>query len=173
MPMKPLGEMTAWGIMYGSRAMNNSLFFHIDRHRSTKAAKSIFGKNFEGILVHDRYAAYNGIGKDWQSCISHILTKAKEINREHELLPDKEKDILVGHFCERVMDFSSQLCDIGQKLKSGAIAWNEPTKIEKQFAKKFNKICKQPFQFKPAETLRTYLAGPEQKHLFTFLLNKK
>ena len=28
---------------------------------------------------------------------------------------------------------------------------------------------KQPLRFKPAETLRTYLAGPEQKFLFTFL----
>ena len=121
------------------------------------------------MLVRDQYAAYNHNGKDWQACLAQIVTKAKEVNREHELLPDKEKDILVGHFCERVMDFSSQLCDIGQKLKSGAIARSEASKIEKQFAKKFNKVCKQPFRFKPAETLRTYLAGPEQKHLFTFL----
>jgi hypothetical protein len=30
-------------------------------------------------------------------------------------------------------------------------------------------ICKRPLYFKPAETLRTYLVGPEQKFLFTFL----
>ena len=32
-----------------------------------------------------------------------------------------------------------------------------------------NNICKQPLPFKPAETLRSYLAGTEQKFLFTFL----
>ncbi len=58
-------------------------FFHIDRHRSAEVAKTIFGNNFAGTLVRDRYAAYNGIGVDWQVCIAHILTKAKEISREH------------------------------------------------------------------------------------------
>ena len=147
----------------------NIAYFHIDRHRSASAAKSIFGDNFEGTLVRDRYAAYNGIGKEWQSCIAHILTKAKEISREHALLPNTEKDAAIGPFCERVMVFCSQLCDLGQKLKSGAVPWNEAAKIEKRFAKKFNRICGQPLCFKPAETLRVYLAGSEQKFLFTFL----
>ncbi|MBI4653424.1 MAG: transposase [Nitrospirae bacterium] len=31
------------------------------------------------------------------------------------------------------------------------------------------KICKRPLGFKPAESLRSYLVGPEQKHLVTFL----
>ena len=30
-------------------------------------------------------------------------------------------------------------------------------------------LCKEPLRFKPAETLRDYLAGPQQKFLFTFL----
>lgn len=147
----------------------NLAFFHIDRHRSAKVAKSIFGDDFEGTLVRDRYAAYNGIGKNWQSCIAHILTKAKEINREHALLPDIEKDSNVGRFCDRVINLCSQLCDRGQKLKSGAVPWDEASKIEKRFVKKLDKICRQPFRFKPAETLRKYLAGQKQKHLFTFL----
>jgi len=144
-------------------------YFHIDRHRSASVAKSIFGDDFEGTLVRDRYAAYNGIGKNWQSCISHILTKAKEISREHALLPDIEKDSNVGHFCDCVINLCSQLCDRGQKLKSGAVPWDEASKIEKRFVKKLEKICRQPFRFKPAETLRKYLAGQKQKHLFTFL----
>ncbi len=56
-------------------------FFHIDRHRSANVARSIFGTDFQGILVRDRYAAYNGIGKDWQSCLCHISTRAKEITQ--------------------------------------------------------------------------------------------
>lgn len=147
----------------------NLAFFHIDRHRSANVAKTIFGEDFDGTLVRDRYAAYTGIGMDWQSCIAHIITKAKEISREHALLPDTEKDAATGPFCDRVMDLCSRLCDVGQKLKSGAVPWEAAAKIEKQSITKLSNICKQPLRFKPVETLRAYLAGPEQKFLFTFL----
>ncbi len=96
-------------------------FFHIDRHRSAEVATSIFGDTFDGTLVRDRYAAYNGIGVDWQICLAHILTKAKEIRGEPALLPDTEKDAAVGPFCVRLMDLCSRLCDTGQKLKTGII----------------------------------------------------
>jgi transposase len=144
-------------------------FFHIDRHRSAEVAKTIFGEDFNGTLVRDRYAAYNGIGVDWQTCIAHIITKAKEVRGEHALLPQTEKDTAVGSFCDRVMDLGSRLCDAGQKLKSGDIPWKAAAKIEKRFARQLHTLCKQTLRFKPAETLRTYLAGPEQKFLFTFL----
>jgi len=144
-------------------------FFHIDRHRSAEVAKSIFGESFDGTLVRDRYAAYNGIGVDWQTCIAHILTNAKEIRAEHALLPQTQKDAATGPFCDRLMDLCSRLCEMGQKLKSGAIPWKAAPKIETRFIKELNTICKRPLHFKPAETLRTYLAGAEQKFLFTFL----
>ena len=147
----------------------NLAFFHIDRHRSAEVAKTIFGEDFDGTLVRDRYAAYNGIGVDWQICIAHIITKAKEISTEHALLPQTEKDTATGRFCDRVRDLCSRLCDVGQKLKSGDIPWKAAAKIEKRFVTELSKICKQTLHFKPAETLRTYLAGPDQKFLFTFL----
>jgi transposase len=147
----------------------NLAFFHIDRHRSADVAKNIFGENFDGTLVRDRYAAYNGIGVDWQACIAHILTKAKEIRGEHALLPQTEKDAATDPFCDRVMDLCSRLCDVGQKLKSGEIPWKAAANIEKRFVTELNTVCKQALHFKPAETLRTYLAGTEQKFLFTFL----
>jgi hypothetical protein len=147
----------------------NLAFFHIDRHRSADVAKTIFGEDFEGTLVRDRYAAYNGIGVDWQACVAHIITKAKEIRGEHALLPQTEKDTAVGPFCEGLIDLGSRLCDTGQKLKSGDIPWNEAAKIQKRFVRELNTICKQTLCFKPAETLRSYLAGPQQKFLFTFL----
>jgi transposase len=147
----------------------NLSFFHIDRHRSAEVAKTIFGEDFDGTLVRDRYAAYNGIGVDWQACIAHILTKAKEIRGEHMLLPQTEKDAATGLFCDRLMDLCSRLCNAGQKLKSGNILSKAAAKIEKSFVRELNTICKQPLRFKPAETLRTYLGGPDQRFLFTFL----
>jgi transposase len=147
----------------------NLAFFHIDRHRSAEVAKTIFGEDFDGTLVRDRYAAYNGIGADWQVCIAHILTKAKDISGEHALLPQTEKGTATRLFCDRLMDLCSRLCDAGQKLKSGDIPWKAAAKIEKRFVRELSTLCKRPLRFKPAETLRAYLAGPEQKFLFTFL----
>jgi hypothetical protein len=147
----------------------NLSLFHLDRHRSGDVARTIFGESFDGALVRDRYAAYNGIGVDCQVCIAHILTKTKEISTEHALLPQREKEAAVGVFCNHLMDLCSRLCDTGQKLKSGDIPWKAAAKIEKRFIKELNTICKRPLRFKPAETLRAYLTGPEQKFLFTFL----
>lgn len=145
-------------------------FFHMDRRRSADVAEAIFGKEFGGTLVRDRYAAYNGIGgQDWQSCLAHISTKAKEIHREHTLLPDTEKDKNVDSFGNSVMNLCSQACEAGQKLKSGEILWDAAAGMEKHLVRELGKICKPPLGFKPAETLRTYLIGPEQKNLFTFL----
>jgi len=144
-------------------------FFHIDRHRSAEVAKTIFGEDFSGTLVRDRYAAYNGIGVDWQACLAHILTNAKEIAAEHALLPQTEKDTATGPFCTRLRDLCARLCEVGQKLESGDILWKAAAKIKKSFVRELNTICKQPLRFKPAETLRTYLASPEQRFLFTFL----
>lgn len=150
----------------------NLAFFHIDRHRSAKVAKDIFGESFDGILVRDRYAAYNGIGKHWQSCIAHILTRAKEISKEHLLLPEAEKDKEIDMFCSRLIAFCTQACDVGQKLKSGYIPWKDASGIRKRLVRQLNDICKKPLKFKAAETLRSYLDGPEQKSLFTFLRHK-
>ncbi|MEK7307226.1 MAG: transposase [Nitrospirota bacterium] len=149
---------------------DNLAFFHIDRHRSADVAEAIFGKDFGGTLVRDRYAAYNGIGgQDWQSCLAHISSKAKAIRQEHALLPDIAKDKNTDSFCNSVRDFCSRACEAGQKLKSGEILWDAAAGMEKHLVREPGKICKPPLGFKPAETLRTYLIGPEQKNLFTFL----
>lgn len=147
----------------------NLAFFHIDRHRSAEVAKGIFGKDFEGTLVRDRYAAYNGIGSSYQACLAHILTTVKDITREHALLPMFEQDKNLDSFTSGVKDLCSRACDIGRKLKSGKISQKSAKRVEKRFLNKLKLICKQPLNFKPAETLRIFLSGPEKENLFTFL----
>jgi transposase InsO family protein len=139
-------------------------YFHIDRHRSAEVATSILGEKFG-----DRCAAYNEIGRQWQSCLAHIITKAKEIKREHGLLPQEEKNAGADRFCDRVVALFKAACETGMKLKTGAIPWESAEGIEKQLVNRLAGICKKPLAFKPAETLRGYLFGPEQKYLFTFL----
>ena len=76
---------------------------------------------------------------------------------------------MTDRFCDRVVTFFKAACDTGRKLKTGAIPWKSAQGIEKQLVHRLAGICKKPLVFKPAETLRAYLAGPEQKYLFTFL----
>jgi len=146
----------------------NLAYFHIDRHRSKDVAKAILD-DFRGVLVRDRYAAYNGIGSDWQACLAHISRNAKDIVQEHDLLPSSQRDTCVPIFTQAVKEFCSEACDVGRQIQSEILPWNRATQKEKQLIRKLNGICKQPLGFKQAETLRNFLVGPEQKHLFTFL----
>jgi transposase len=145
-------------------------FFQIDRHRSTEVAQSILGSNFGGVLVADRYAAYNGTNaKARQSCLGHLITKAKEITRELLLIEDKARDKKAEAFCDNIAAFFSNACSVGQALLSGSLQWNQAPLIEKQFLSELQKLCACKLSYKPAETLRTSLIGKDQKHLFTFL----
>jgi len=152
-------------------AGNNDLaFFQIDRHRSTEVAQAILGCNFNGVLVTDRYAAYNGTNaKARQSCLGHLITKAKEINRELLLIEDKARDKKAEAFCDNIAAFFSNACSVGQKLLSGSIQWNQAPLIEKQFLSELQKFCASRLSYNPAETLRAFLIGKDQKNLFTFL----
>jgi len=154
-------------VWYGGN--DHLAFFHIDRHRSAMVAKTIFGEGFSGTLVRDRYAAYNGIGLNFQACLAHLLTTTKEINREHALLPLTDQDPRVETFTAGLKDFFSKACEVGQKLKYGTLSRPAAVKVENRFIRELHKICKKPLAFKPAETLRQYLVGPEQKNLLTFL----
>ena len=73
-------------------------FFHLDEHRSTEAAQSVLGQRFGGTIVADAFASYKGVHpKDWQSCLAHIKTKAKELEQEITLLKGKAGAGLRAH----------------------------------------------------------------------------
>src|SRR5436190_13576979 len=68
-------------------------FFHLDEHRSAEAAQTVLGENFAGTIVADAFASYKGVHpKDLQSCLSHIKTKAKELEQALALLKGKAAD---------------------------------------------------------------------------------
>jgi len=155
---------------YAWYAGNDDLaFFHLDRHRSAAVAQSIFGRDFNGVLVRDRYAAYNRIGRDWQACLAHISRNAKDIDKEHALLPKSKQDANVNIFATEIRDLCSLLCETSKKISTGKLPWQTASAKEKKFSRKLDRICKQTLTFKPAEALRKFLTGKEQKHIFTFL----
>jgi len=156
---------------YAWYAGNDDLaFFHIDRHRSSEVAQSILGSNFQGTLITDRYAAYNGVNATArQACLGHLVTKAKEITKEVLLIEDASRDKKAEAFCADIATFFSNACAVGQELLGGSLQWEQAPRIEKQFVSELQSICADVLSYKPAETLRAALIGKDQQFLFTFL----
>jgi transposase len=130
----------------------------------------IFGPKFEGVLVADRYAAYNGVNaKERQACLAHLITRAKEITQELLLMDDASRDKKAAAFCADISAFFSKACAVGREFLSGFLQWKQAPRIEKQFGLELKNLCAGRLGYKPAETLRTSLLGKNQKFLFTFL----
>ena len=91
--------------------------FHIDRHRSANVAKWLLGDDFDGVLHTDGYAAYNAVNpKERQSCLAHLMRKAKEIKQEIALKKPRFQDQAALGFLNRIGQLFKKACEIGNKL---------------------------------------------------------
>jgi transposase len=146
-------------------AGNESLaVFRIDPRRDSQAALSLLGPKLDGLLVADAYAAYNVIECDRQSCLAHLLRKAREIGEELALIP--QADAAAVRFCANIKNFFQEAC----KLTIPASRKEQKILIASLRAK-LDAFCKSPILFAKAETLRKRLLpdSPEYEHLFSFI----
>lgn len=143
-------------------------YFLWDAHRSSESAQRLLGENFGGILVADGYASYNAVHpKDRQSCLAHIKTKAKELDKELALLEGKARDPKARELCAKVQDLVRRACQSAQppsRWRAGPMK-----KLERAFRSELDRLCARPLDYTRAETFRKRLIGPEQKLFFTFL----
>jgi transposase len=143
-------------------------FFHLDRHRSTQAAQSVLGERFAGTIVADAYASYKGVHpKDWQSCLAHIKTKAKELGQELALLKGKAADPKALQFCKDIQGFVHDACQAHRQLCAKPWRAKRAKNKERQLRRRLRKLCADPLGYARAEAFRKRLLGPEQKHFFT------
>ena len=154
-------------------AGNDQLAFYlIDRHRSSAVVSSIFGKNFDGVLNTDGYAAYNAANaKERQSCLAHLLRKAKQIKQEILLKKPRFQDQQAIRFCDRLIKLFKQACDIGQKLLNEDSQRQQSKQLRKKFYARIRSICSRELSDQKAETFRRRLRDPTKEYyrLFTFL----
>jgi transposase len=142
-------------------------FFHWDEHRTKEAAQSVLGEKFAGTIVADAYASYKGVRpKDWQSCLAHIKTKAKELAQELALLKGASAEPAAVRFCQDVQGWVRTVCQAHRQLPR---RWRAKTAKKKacQLRQELRRICRAPHRHPKAEKFRQRLLGPEQKHLFT------
>lgn len=146
-------------------AGNESLaVFRIDPRRNSEAAVSLLGDKLEGLLVTDAYAAYNAIACDRQSCLAHLLRKAREIGEELALIP--QADTAALRFCENIKNLFQETC------KATIPASRNYQKILiAHLRSKLDSLCRNPLAFAKAETLRKRLLpnSPEYEQLFAFI----
>ena len=146
--------------------------YHIDRHRSSKVAQSILGNQFGGVLHADGYAAYNGVNaKDRQTCLAHLIRKAKEIKQEILLKKSKFQDKKSIRFCNRIASLFKKACELGQKFNTNHICHDKVATFQHRLYCALNTICSAKLTDDKAETLRKRLLEPNKEYhrLFTFL----
>ena len=143
-------------------------FFHLDKHRSTEAAQSVLGRRFAGTIVADAYASYKGVHpKDWQSCLAHIKTKAKELEQELALLKGNAADPPAHQFCKNIQGFIHDACEAHRQLSTGPWRAKRARKQGRALRRQLRALCRTPLRYPKAESFRQRLLGPEQKHFFT------
>jgi transposase len=143
-------------------------FFHLDEHRTTQAAQNVLGQHLAGTIVADAYASYKGVHpKDWQSCLAHIKTKAKELDQELALLKGRAADPAARQFCQDVQGWVHTACQAHHRL--GRRPWRAKMAQRQGQAlrRSLSTLCRTPLRYPRAEAFRKRLCGPEQKHFFT------
>ena len=94
--------------------------FVFQEHRSTEAAQAVLGEHFDGILIADAFASYNGVHpKDRQSCLAHIKTKAKELDQELAVLKGEAADPQARQFCQGIQGWVREACQAHRRLSQG------------------------------------------------------
>ncbi len=142
--------------------------FRWDAHRTAEAAQKLLGEKFSGVLVADAFASYNRVQpKDRQSCLSHIKTKAKEIEQELALLQGRAADPQARQFCQDIQGWVREACQAHRQLKARPWRAQAAKAQERRLGKQLQELCRHRLRYPKAETLRERLNGPEQRLLLT------
>ncbi|MBF0553498.1 MAG: transposase, partial [Nitrospirae bacterium] len=72
-----------WAWVFVGKAL---VFVHIDSSRGRKVLKDILGESFSGIIISDYYNVYRNYSKKWQTCLAHIIRKAKGLIEDDDKL---------------------------------------------------------------------------------------
>jgi len=125
-----------------------------------------------GSLVADDYAAYNLIeAAHRQSCLSHLIRKAKEVAALITLLPQDQQSPADLRFCEQIRTLLREGCQVAQQRQIGKISFRQARAKIPEFDARLRRICKKACHHPEAENLRQRLLDPKRDYhrLFTFL----
>ncbi|MFU8778553.1 MAG: IS66 family transposase, partial [Roseovarius sp.] len=146
--------------------------YHIVPSRSGDVAAHLFGDHFPGVLHTDAYAGYNAThAKHRQTCLGHLITKAKDIAGQLDLMSPDLRDSRSVHFCQTIKAFLKLACSIANRFRTGRIARCKAPIFRSRLDSTLKTLCASPCGFEGAENLRARLLDPKREYnrLFTFL----
>jgi transposase len=148
----------------------NVAFYEITDNRAAESAIALLGKEFDGALVTDDYAAYNAVdAQNQQTCWNHIRTKAKEIVQQIELIDPPIAAPRSLEFCRKLQDFAVEMCELGQKRRSRKLSLARAKAMIPALRKRLRRFGENPLEHAAAETLRHRVMVKDWDKLFTFL----
>lgn len=126
------GDETGWKVMgvagYIWCFCNKRIaFFHPDHSRAAAVIEKILGKNFDGIVMCDFYAAYNCLKKT-QRCLVHLL---RDIKKERDVLSSSK---LLEQFESKVKEFIKEGLQV-QAMEDGPEKEQAVLKMEKRLVR--------------------------------------
>ena len=83
-------DETGWRVNGATRwlwcfASQDACYYLIDRSRGGPALGKFFTEAFDGVLVHDFWAAYNAVeAQDHQCCLAHLLRELEKVDLRNE-----------------------------------------------------------------------------------------
>jgi hypothetical protein len=144
--------------------------YQITDNRSAESAVELLGKEFDGTLVTDDYAAYNAVeAKHQQTCWNHIRTKAKEIVQQIELIDPPIQAPRSIEFCQKLQRFAVEMCALGRKRRSRKLSLVKAKAKIPALSKRLRRFGGEPLEHPAAETLRNRVMNKDWDKLFTFL----
>jgi transposase len=155
-------------VWYGG---NESLaVFQITDNRSADSAVQLLGKEFDGTLVTDDYAAYNATHpKHQQTCWGHLGSKSKEVVQLIQLTSPPIKAPQSLAFCKKLKAFASKLCALGRQMRTRKLSLPKATAMIPSLQRQLHRLGSQPLDHSAAETLRQRVMEKDKDKLFTFL----
>lgn len=155
-------------IWFGGNA--DVAFFQITDNRSAQSALQLLGKDFDGTLVSDAYAAYNAVeARNRQTCWNHIRTAAQETLKQIELTDPPIQVPKAVEFCGQLHRFAVRLCALGRQKRQGKLSLRKAKAMIPSLRKQLRRFAGKPLDHKGAETLRKRVMEEDADKLFTFL----
>ena len=144
--------------------------YQITDNRSADSALQLLGKEFDGTLVTDDYAAYNAVeAKHQQTCWNHLRTRAKEIQQQIELAGSAARSPRSIAFCGKLELFALRVCALGRKLGKRKLSRAKAKAMIPALQRQLRRIGSQKLEHELAETLRLRVMEKDWDKLFTFL----
>ncbi len=139
------------------QANKNSVFYHIDKRRSSKVVEEIIGDKYKGIIVTDFLSTYNKLNCKKQKCLVHLLRIAKRLNERFS------KSIKIKHFCSSLSELTMQILEVHKNINKNRISNIRFIETRGDIKSRLKTLLLKPLPHPKADKFRKKLQSMQQE----------